>query len=214
MVTVPAGNLGDFLLTHWAESVLLFPEMNEPAFPFQGLCYVNVQAFFIVALPFGVIGVGLAFDFGVSLNWHTGRFREIVFLPILLSIEDPVVSSNGLEVFLRRPLVRFLWVSSFHPLSQSSIDRVVYVLEHICADNVAMILRPPTNDGIEQQDQSSRRQRLVLLDDLPQLFQVGMHILLRWFDEQFVLLSRFVLAYILAQEIEPVLNMGNAGFLA
>ena len=213
-MALPSCNLGDFLLTHWAESVLLFPEVDEPAFPLQGVYNVNVQAFFIVALPFGVIGVGLAFHFGVSLNWHTGRFREIVFLPVLLSIEDPVVSSNGLEVFLRHPVVRFLWVSSFHPLSESSIDRVVYVMENICADNVAMILCPATNDGIEQQDQSSRRQRLVLLDDLPQLFQVGMHILLRWFDQQFVLLSRFVLAYILAQEIESVLNMGNAGFLA
>jgi hypothetical protein len=213
-VTVPAGNLRDFLLTHWAESVLLFPQMEEPAFPLESVCHVNIETFFIVALPFGVIGVGLAFHFGVSLNWHAGRFRERVFLPVLLSVKDPVVSSNGLEVFLRNPLVRFLWMSSFHPLPESSIDRVVYVLEHICADNVAMILRPPTNDGIEQQDQSSRRQRLVLLDDLPQLFQVSMHILLRWFNQQFVLPSRFVLAYILAQEIEPVLNVGNAGFLA
>jgi hypothetical protein len=40
-----------------------------------------------------------------------------------------------------------------------------------------------------------------------------MHILLRWFNQQFVPLSRFVLAYILAQEIEPVLNMRDAGFL-
>src|SRR5947209_15383717 len=125
--------------------------MNEPAFPFEGLCYVNVQAFFIVALPFGVIGVGLAFHFGVSLNWHTGCFREIVFLPVLLSIEDPVVSSNGLEVFLRDPSVGFLWVSSFHPLPESSIDRVVYVMEHICTDSVLMILCPATNNGIEQQ---------------------------------------------------------------
>jgi hypothetical protein len=198
VVTVPAGNLRDFLLTHWAESVLLFPEMNEPAFPFQSLCYVNVQAFFIVALPFGVIGVGLAFDFGVSLNWHTGRFREIVCLPILLSREDPVVSSNGLEVFLHDPMVRFLWVSSFHPPSQCSIDRVVYVVKHVCADDMSMILCPSSDKRIEHQDESARRQRVVLLDDVPQLFQVSMHILLRWFYQQFVLLSRFVLAYILA----------------
>src|SRR5205085_10629418 len=110
------------------------PEMNEPAFPFQGLCYVNVQAFFIVALPLWVIGVGLAFDFGVSLNWHTGRFRERVFLPILLSREDPVVSSNGLEVFLRNPLVRFIWVSSFHKLSCTLLGRVLYVMQLVRAD--------------------------------------------------------------------------------
>ena len=147
MVTVPTGNLRDFLVAHWAESVLLFPEMNEPAFPFEGLYNVNVQTFFIVGFPLWVIGVGLAFDFSVSLNWHTRRFREMVFLPILLSVEDPVVSCNSLEVFLRHPLIRFLWVSPFHPLSESSIDRVVYVMEHICADNVAMILRPTTMMG-------------------------------------------------------------------
>ena len=79
---------------------------------------------------------------------------------------------------------------------------------------MSMILCPSADNRIEHQDESARRQRVVLLDDVPQLFQVSMHILLRWFDEQFVLLSRFVLAYILAQEIEPVLNMGNAGFLA
>ena len=67
-MAVPACDLRDFLLAHWAEPVLLFPEMEEPAFPFESVCHVNVETFFIVALPFRVIGVGLAFDFGVSLN--------------------------------------------------------------------------------------------------------------------------------------------------
>ena len=57
---------------------------------------------------------------------------------------------DGLEVFLRHPLASdFFGVSSFHPLSELSIDRVVYVIEHYCADDMAMILRPATNDGIE-----------------------------------------------------------------
>ena len=50
------------------------------------------------------------------------------------------------------------------------------------------------------------------LNDGPDLFQVGMYILSRWFDQQFVLLSCFVLADILTQEIEPLLDMRHAGF--
>ena len=211
-MAVPSRDLRDFLLTHRAESVLLFPEMDKPPFSFQGVCNVNVKTFFIVGFPFWIIGIGLCFDFGVSFDWHAGSLCERVDLTIHLSVEDPVVCTNGLEVFLRDPLVRFLWMSSFHPLSESSIDRVVYVMEDLRADYMLMILRPSSDDWIEHQDQSPGRQRLVLLDDVPNLFQMSMHILLCWFDQQFVLLSGFVLAYILTQEIEAVLNMSDAGF--
>jgi hypothetical protein len=76
-----------------------------------------------------------------------------------------------------------------------------------------MVLCPTSNDGIKHENESSRRQCLVLCDDFPDLFQVCMHILSCWFNQQFALLSCFVLAYVLTQEIEPVLNMGDAGFL-
>src|SRR6266700_7211647 len=150
-MAVPAGDLGDFLPTHWAESVLLFPEMAKPVFPFECVCHVNVETLFIVALPCRVIGVGLAFDFRVSLNGHAGCLCEEVFLTFHFSIKDPIVPLDGLEVFLLHPGVGFLWVSSFHPPSQCSIDRVVYVMEHVCADAGLLILCSPTNDGIENQ---------------------------------------------------------------
>src|SRR6266581_1518926 len=186
-MAVPSCDLRDFLLTHRAESVLLFPEMDEPTFSFQGVCYVSVETFFIVGFPCWIIGIGLCFDFDVSFDRHAGRLCQVMNLAILFSVEDPIVSSTGLEVFLRDPAVGFLWVSSFHPLSQSSIDRVVYIVKHVCADDVLMILRPSSNNWIEQQDQSASRERLVLLDEVPQLFQVGMDILSRWFNQQFVL---------------------------
>ena len=55
----------------------------------------------------------MCFDFGVSFDWHTGSLCEVIFPPLFLSVEDPVVPFVGLEVFLRDPLVGFLWVSSF-----------------------------------------------------------------------------------------------------
>ncbi len=210
-MAVPACDLRDFLLTHWAESVLLFPEMEKPAFSFQGVYYVNVETFFVVGFPFWIIGIGLCFDFGVSFDWHTGSLCEVIFPLLLLSVEDPVVPFVGLKVFLRDPFVGFLWVSSSHPLPQSSMDRVVYRTEHICADYVLMILSPSSNDGIKHQDQPPGRERLVLLNDVPDLFQVGMHILLRWFDQQFVPLSCFVFPYILTQEAGWLTNLRHLG---
>lgn len=211
---MPSCDLCDFLLTRWAASVLLFPEMEKPAFSFQSVCHVSVEALFIVGFPCWIIGVRLCFDFGVSHDGHVCCLRQVDLLAVYLSVEDPVVSSTGLEVFLRDPSVGFLWVSSSHPLSQSSIDRVVSSMKNICADNMAMILCPSDNNRIEQQNESTSRERLVLLDDLPDLFQVGMHILSRWFNQQFVPLSCFVLAYVLTQEVEPLFDMGDTGFFA
>jgi hypothetical protein len=43
-MAMPSGYFGDFVLAYWAESVLLFPEMDEPAFSLQGVYNVNVEA--------------------------------------------------------------------------------------------------------------------------------------------------------------------------
>src|SRR5215471_12943575 len=138
-MAVPSCDLCDFLLTHWAKSVLLFPEVDKPAFSFQGVCYVNVQTLFIVGFPFWVVWVSFRFDFGVPFDWHTSRLREAIFLAFHLTVKDPIVPLDGLEVFLRDPFVGFLWVSSFHPPLQSSIDRVVYGTEDFCAHHMLVI---------------------------------------------------------------------------
>src|SRR6266566_6025428 len=147
-MAVPSCNLCDFLLTHWAESVLLFPKVDKPAFSFQGVYYVNVQTLFVVAFPFWVVWVGLRFDFDMSFDWHAGSLREAVFLTFHLTIKDPIVPLDSLEVFLRDPFVGFLWVSSFHPASESLIDRVVYGTEGFCTHHMLVILCPAANDWV------------------------------------------------------------------
>src|SRR5260370_38833653 len=103
-MAMPPCDPGDFLLTHRAESVLLFPEMDEPAFSLQGICNVSVQALFIEGFPFWIVGVGLSFDLCMSFDRHTGRICEVVFLPIVLSLEYPVLTFFVLDVLRRHPL--------------------------------------------------------------------------------------------------------------
>src|SRR6266568_7816624 len=153
MMAVPSGDLGDFLLTHWTQSVLLFPEMEQPVFSLERCLHANIETLLKVGLPCWIVGVGLCFDFGVSFDRHVFGLCRVDLLTVDFSVEDPIVSSTGLEVFLRDPLVGLLWVSSSHPLPQPSIDRVVYRTEHICTDDMLMVLSPSDNDGIEHQDQ-------------------------------------------------------------
>jgi hypothetical protein len=114
---MPSRDFGDFLLTNWAESVLFFPEVREPSFPFQGTHHMNIQTFFIVAFPFGIVWVCLPFDFNVPFDRDAYCLSEIVFFLLCFSIEDPIVSADGFEVFLRDPFIGFPWMPSFHPLS-------------------------------------------------------------------------------------------------
>jgi len=151
-------------------------------FSFEGVYHVSVKTFFIVGFPCRVVGIGLCFDFRVPFDRHAGCIGQVVHLAIHLSEEDPLVSLNRREVFFHDPTVGFLGVPSFHPLSQSSIDCVVYIPKNVSADDMLMILCPSSNNWIEHQNQPSSRERLVFLDEVPDLFQMRMHILLRWFD--------------------------------
>ena len=148
-MAMPSCDLGDLLMTDWAQTALFFPKMDEPLPPLEGVYYLHVQTFFIVALPLWVVRVGLSTDFDVSFDGHLCGVCEIMRLLFCGSIEHPIVSSDGGEVFLRHPCISFSWVSSFHPMAHYPIDRVVYGLEGFFAHDVLMIERPSPNDGVQ-----------------------------------------------------------------
>src|SRR5438270_5839695 len=170
MMAMPSGDLGDLLVTDWAQTALFLPKMDEPLLPFEGVYHLHVEAFFIVALPLRVVRVGLSTDFDVSFDWHMGGVCEIMRLLFCGSIEHPIVSSDGGEVFLRHPCISFSWMSSFHPVAHHPIDRVVYGLEGFFAHDVLMIERPSPDDGVELHDQLSGTESFVRLHDVPYLF--------------------------------------------
>ena len=76
-----------------------------------------------------------------------------------------------------------------------------------------MILRPSTYDWVQEQDEFPCRKSWILLNDFSKLFEMRLYILVRRLNEKFVPFSRLVLADILPQEIKPVLNMCDGGFL-
>ena len=210
---MPSGDLGDLLMTDWAQTVLFLPKMDEPLLAFEGVYHLHVEAFFIVALPLRVVRVGLSTDFDVSFDGHMSGVCEIMRLLFCGSIEHPIVSSDGGEVFLRPPCSSFSWMSSFHPVAHHPIDRVVYGLEGVFAHHVLMIECPSPDDGVKLHDQLSSTESFVRLHDVAYLFEEGLHVFLGRFNQQFVPLARLVLAYILAQEVKSFFDVRDDGFL-
>src|SRR5436309_740469 len=78
MMAVPSRNLGDLLVTNWAEPILLFPEIDEPLFPFVGIHHLHVQALFIVGFPRGIVWISFSTDFRVSFDWKPCGVCEIL----------------------------------------------------------------------------------------------------------------------------------------
>ena len=169
-MAMPSCDLGDLLMTDWAQTALFLPKMDEPLLAFEGVYHLHVETFFIVALPLRVVRVGLSPDFDVSFDWHMCGVCEIVRLLFCGSTEHPMVSCDGGEVFLRQPCISFSWMSSSHPVTHHPIDRVVYGLEGFFAHDVLMIERPSPDDGVELHDQLSRAESFVRLHDVAYLF--------------------------------------------
>src|ERR1019366_1667440 len=148
-MAMPSRDLGDLLVADWAQTPLLFPQMNEPLFPLKGVYYFYVQAFFIVAFPLKIVRVGLSSYLDMPFDRHVCSVCEILRLLFSGSVEYPIVFADGSEVFLRNPRIGFLWVASFGPLFYHTIDRVIHGCEGLFTHDVLMIERPSPDDGVE-----------------------------------------------------------------
>src|SRR2546421_2231189 len=169
-MAMPPRDLGDLLMTDWAQATLLFPKMEKPLFPLEGVYPFYVETCFVVAFPCRVVRIGLSTDLCMPFDWHVCGGCEIMRLFFCGSEKHPVVSSEGFEVFLRNPLIGFAWVSSFHPPSYRSIDLVVSRIEGFFADSVLVIERPSSNERVKLHDQFSSTQSFIGLHDVPYLF--------------------------------------------
>ena len=148
-MAVPSADLGDLLVADRAESSLLFPEREQPAFPFERCLHANIETFLKVAFPFWVVWVGFSTDFDVSCDRHGVCSGEMPGLLTFFSEEYPVIASTGLEVFLRFPCFGFPGVSSVNPSFEGLIDHFIYGTKDFLAHYVSMIVRPTSDNGIE-----------------------------------------------------------------
>lgn len=212
-MAVPASDLGDLLVADWAESSLFFPEGMQPVVPFEGRCHLNVETFFKVAFPCRVIRVGFPLDFDVSYDRYACRAYEVTCLFLRRAEEDPVISLDGCEVFLRLPCLRFSSVPSVHPSPDGLIDHRIYRTEGFIADDMLVVVCPPSNNRVEFRYQFPSRHGFIGLHDLSDFLKECFHILFRRSNEQLVPFSRLVLAYVLTEEIKPLLNRRDAGLL-
>jgi len=73
---------------------------------------------------------------------------------------------------------------------------------------MAMIVGPPTNDGVELRYQMAGCGLLVRLHDVPDVPKEGVHLLRGGFNEEFPR----VLPDVLSQEIDTVLDVSDMGF--
>ena len=149
-MTVPDSDLGNLLVADWAESFLFFPEGVQPVFAFEGRCHLNVETFFKVGLPVWVIRVGFILDFNMSLDGDTLGLEQSNRLNSSIvrkdfSLEHPVLSCDGLEVFLLNPFDGLLWMSPFSPLPERTKDRMVDLREGFRASHMSVIVRPSSN---------------------------------------------------------------------
>src|SRR5450755_786050 len=115
MMAVPSGNLGDLLVADRAESFLLFPEREQPAFSFERCLHANIETFLKVAFPLEIVGVSFSPNFDVSSDRHGVGSGEMPGLLTLRPEKYPVIASAGLEVFLRLPCFGFTGMSSVNP---------------------------------------------------------------------------------------------------
>ena len=67
VMVVPSGESGNLLVANRAETVLVFPQVQQLPATFEGVRHLHAKAFFEIHLPLRVIRVCCAFDFDMPL---------------------------------------------------------------------------------------------------------------------------------------------------
>jgi hypothetical protein len=100
--------------------------------------------------PFGVIGIGCCSDVDVSDDGDLGRSDQFHVAPGAIFFSHlPAEGPLFVKVLLPDPAGTFLPVPSSGPSPQRLVYVVVYLLEHLLADCVAVIVGPPSKKRVE-----------------------------------------------------------------
>ena len=86
---------------------------------------------------------------------------------------------------------------------------MVYLDEGLLAGDVPVIIRPSLNNRVELPYQISSRSLGIPGDYSSDFCSHGLHILLRWCDDNLAIL---IAAYMLSKEVTAILNLRDPGF--
>src|SRR2546421_2406218 len=168
---------------------------------------------FKVSFPSRVKWIGIPSDEDMPLDFHLGGRPQVrpfgVSFPVFdFSCKHPIPGAPCGEVFLPHPVGSFTWVSSSCPPPQLLEDSMIHAIEDLTAGSKPMVVGPSSYDGIELSDQLSSRTLFVFFDDSSNLFQKRLHVLFGGCGQDHAMV---VLTYMLSQEIETILDMGDDG---
>ena len=181
VMVMPSRESGNRLVADGTETVLLFPQVQQLPSAFEGVRHLHAEAFLKVHFPLRVVGVCRPFDLHMPLDRHVSctTEREFLRLPAVAHArpdEGPPASVSRRKVFLRDPSTGFLRMPPCRPRPQRMKNRCVHFVEGCLADHMAMIVGPPTNDGVELRYQMAGCGLLVGLHDVPEVPKEGVHI--------------------------------------
>jgi len=86
---------------------------------------------------------------------------------------------------------------------------MVHPVERVFSRAVLMVVGPTPNDRIQLTNQHALADRLVRADDSTDFLQEHVRVLLRRFHQWFAV----VFAEVLSEEVEPLVNMSDAGLV-
>ena len=175
VVAMPSRELGDFLVAHWAHSVLVLPKVQELSFSGEVLLCFHVKTFFKVGFPSRVEWVGSPLNGRVPLDFHLGGSPEVNNLRVSFLVPDfsckhPIVRTLGCEVFLPYPGCAFLWVSSPGPPPEFFKDCTIHGVKGFAAGSKSMVICPSSYYWVQFYEDLSGRTVLVFFDETSDLF--------------------------------------------
>src|SRR5262245_11663680 len=203
------------LTTHQTVPVLLQPKVTRRSTTRQGVGHLSGPPLLEVQLPGRIVGVGVTADFHVPTDRdRPGPEQENAPMAAVRvrygAPKCPAAIARLGEVLPPHPGRRLVPVPPPCPTPQFLQDHIVYAYERPWASSMPVGLCPAGKLRVQPPDQlPGRAVSPVVLDYLVDLGQERPHALAGGLQEKL----GPVPAYVLAQEVEAVVHMRDAGFL-
>jgi len=211
---MPSRQLGDPLLADRTAPLLLSPQGQQLPPTLKVLCQSDAEALLKVEFPRGIKRIRGPFDLGVSFDGDTGDGEQFQALRPTgcawsVSTEHPVPIANDVKVLVLNPSAWFVRVSTPGPLPQGPEEGVIHRGKGLFTAHMAMIVRPPPEQGIELRDQVCGFGLRIGPNEGSGFAQEGVDTAARGFHEN----RAVIVADVLTEKVKPVSDMRDRGLL-